>query len=184
MTKIRPIYDEKILPDGSKTPFYPLTSAKAVYTNTNINIQHLLNEGYRFGGIVTPTDYPEFTDQRVYYGANTEGTYNNFGGFTVKKGEAVFFMYDGSNWSMAPFSSSDISGEIIEKLEKAFRQFSQVVGEQIGALEDRIDDMAEDIEAFKAEITQALEDNERVIANALVRHEQQLGDSQDTQIVA
>ena len=52
MTKIRPIYDEKILPDGSKTPFYPLTSAKAVYTDTNHNIQHLLNEGYRFGGIV------------------------------------------------------------------------------------------------------------------------------------
>ena len=79
---------------------------------------------------------------------------------------------------MAPFSSSDISGEIIEQLEKAFRQFSQVVREQIGALEDRIDDMAEDIAAFKAEITQALEDNERVIANALVRHEQQLGNTQ------
>lgn len=196
MTKIRKVYDDKILPDGSRTEFYPITSTKAVYTTNNLTIHHILDEGYRFGGVIEPTDVVPFTDQRVFYGATKSGTYTSCGNLTVDSGEAAFLMYSTEEgWRKAPFGSTDISS-VFEELREELLALVEDFAEQIDALEDEVDDfkedvtediaqfkedVEEDIAAFKEEVLKALEDNERVIANALVRHEQQLEPTQDTQ---
>lgn len=106
MAKIRKLYDETIKPDGNKTTIYPVTSTRAVYTPTSITLDTLLSEGYRFGGIVVPDSLPIITNQRVFYGASTPGTYTAFGGITVDSGEAVFIMYNGQSWTKSKFSGN------------------------------------------------------------------------------
>lgn len=106
MAKIRKIYDEAIKPDGSKQVIYPITSTRAVYTTTNVSMDTLLNEGYRFGGVVLPTDSPVIMDQRVFYGASVPGVYTNFGGISVDGGEAIFLMFDGTSWRKGIFGGA------------------------------------------------------------------------------
>lgn len=108
MAKIRKLYDETIKPDGNKTTIYPITSTRAVYTPNSITVDHLLSEGYRFGGVVIPSSVPPITDQRVFYGANTPGVYTSFGGITVDSGEAVFIIYDGTTWSKKEFGGTGL----------------------------------------------------------------------------
>lgn len=112
MAKIRKIYDETIKPDGNKTVIYPITSTRAVYTPTNVTLDNILNEGYRFGGVVSPSSVPTIYDQRVFYGAGEPGVYSAFGGIIVETGEAAFLMYDGSIWTKKLFSKtgSNITG--------------------------------------------------------------------------
>lgn len=112
MAKIRKIYDETIKPDGNKTVIYPITSTRAVYTPTNVTLDNILNEGYRFGGVVSPSSVPTIYDQRVFYGASEPGVYSAFGGIIVETGEAAFLMYDGSIWTKKLFSKtgSNITG--------------------------------------------------------------------------
>lgn len=116
MAKIRKLYDEAIKPDGTKQVIYPITSTRAVYTTSNITVDAVLNEGYRFGGVVKPTDSPAFLDQRVYYAASIPGVYTNFGGISVNGGEAAFLLYDGTSWSKGLFGGagySNLSGFVV-----------------------------------------------------------------------
>ncbi len=99
MAKIRKIYDQAIKPDGSKLTIYPITSTRAVYTPESITIEALINEGYRFGGVIEHLeDSPEFTDQRVFYLADKVGVYPNFGNLTLAGGELGVFCYNKSQW--------------------------------------------------------------------------------------
>lgn len=106
MAKIRKLYDEAIKPDGNKQVIYPITSTRAVYTTTNVTVDTILNEGYRFGGVVLPNDTPEFTNQRVFYAASVPGHYNAFGGINVDGGEAIFLLWDGEHWSKGIFGGA------------------------------------------------------------------------------
>ena len=99
MAKIRKIYDQAIKPDGSKLTIYPITSTRAVYTPESITMEALINEGYRFGGVIEHLeDSPEFTDQRVFYLADKVGVYSNFGNLTLSGGELGVFCYNKSQW--------------------------------------------------------------------------------------
>lgn len=99
MAKIRKIYDQAIKPDGSKLTIYPITSTRAVYTPESITVEALINEGYRFGGVIEHLeDSPEFTDQRVFYLADKVGVYPNFGNLTLAGGELGVFCYNKSQW--------------------------------------------------------------------------------------
>lgn len=99
MAKIRKIYDQTIKPDGSKVTIYPITSTRAVYTPESITMEALINEGYRFGGVIEHLeDSPEFTDQRVFYLADKVGVYPNFGNLTLAGGELGVFCYNKSQW--------------------------------------------------------------------------------------
>lgn len=99
MAKIRKIYDQAIKPDGSKLTIYPITSTRAVYTPESITMEALINEGYRFGGVIEHLeDSPEFTDQRVFYLADKVGVYPNFGNLTLAGGELGVFCYNKSQW--------------------------------------------------------------------------------------
>ena len=99
MAKIRKIYDQAIKPDGSKLTIYPITSTRAVYTPESITMEALINEGYRFGGVIKHLeDSPEFTDQRVFYLADKVGVYPNFGNLTLAGGELGVFCYNKSQW--------------------------------------------------------------------------------------
>ena len=84
----------------------------AVYSPTNVSLNSLLNEGYRFGGVVSPSDVPLAYNQRAFYGTSEPGTYSSFGGLVVEPGEAAFLMYDGNNWTKKLFSKtgSNITG--------------------------------------------------------------------------
>lgn len=109
MAKIRKIYDDAIKPDGSKQVIYPVTSTRAVYTTSNVTLDKVLSEGYRFGGIVLPTDSPSITDQRVFYGASVPGVYTSFGNIAVDSGEAIFLLYDGEHWEKGIFGGAGYS---------------------------------------------------------------------------
>ena len=109
MAKIRKIYDDAIKPDGSKQVIYPVTSTRAVYTTSNVTVDKVLSEGYRFGGIVLPTDSPSITDQRVFYGASVPGVYTSFGNIAVDSGEAIFLLYDGEHWEKGIFGGAGYS---------------------------------------------------------------------------
>lgn len=104
MAKIREIYDNTILDNGTRQVVYPITRAQAVYTDKNYEIQELLNEGYRFGGVATFDGVPS-SKQRVFYIAVTPGEYTNYGGLTLDGGESAFFLGDGTTWKKIIFAS-------------------------------------------------------------------------------
>ena len=100
MAKIRRVYDDTIRPDGSRLTIYPITSTRAVYTPSSVSLDTILNEGYRFGGVVKPNDSVPFTDQRVWYIGPTPGRYPNFGNLEVRRGYIGAFYWDGARWGM------------------------------------------------------------------------------------
>lgn len=104
MAKIRRVYDDTIKPDGSRLTIYPITSSKAVYTPTGVSLNTILNEGYRFGGVVEPDDRPAFLDQRVWYLGTTAGTYAAFGDVTIGEGVGVALFWDCQRWSAKSFA--------------------------------------------------------------------------------
>lgn len=105
MAKIREIYDNTIKNNGNKQVIYPITRARAVYTDTNQKIQDLLNEGYRFGGLARFDGIPS-AKQRIFYVAVTPGYYTNYGGLTIDGGESAFLLNDGTTWEKVVFSGA------------------------------------------------------------------------------
>lgn len=55
-----------------------------------------LGAGFQFMGIATPTTNPGTIDQKAFYFALTPGTYTNFGGIVVHKGDFALLKYDAS----------------------------------------------------------------------------------------
>lgn len=69
-----------------------------------------LGAGFQFMGIATPTTNPGTIDQKAFYFALTPGTYTNFGGIVVHKGDFALLKYDAS-WTK----------ELIDKSVDAFQ---------------------------------------------------------------
>ena len=57
-------------------------------------INKLKNAGYLYAGIATPTTNPGTPDGPVFYIANDNGTYANFGGLEVTEDDVVILYYD------------------------------------------------------------------------------------------
>lgn len=104
MAKIRRVYDDTLKPDGSRLTIYPITSTRAVYTPGSVQLEAMLNVGYRFGGIVEPNDAVPFTNQRAWFLGTTAGCYTNFGNYELPEGYAGAFYWDGTEWHMETFA--------------------------------------------------------------------------------
>lgn len=57
-------------------------------------VDKIVNAGYVFAGVATPSTDPGTPDTKVFYIANGKGTYTNFGGIEVIEGDAVILYYD------------------------------------------------------------------------------------------
>ena len=57
-------------------------------------VANIMEAGYVFAGIATPTADPGTPDTKVFYIANGKGTYTNFGGIQVTEDEVVVLKYD------------------------------------------------------------------------------------------
>lgn len=69
-----------------------------------LTMVNTLGEGYQYGGIVNGAFIPQNTDAKLFYIAGGEGTYSNFGGLTVGRGEiAIFFKPAGFGWVKQSF---------------------------------------------------------------------------------
>ena len=100
------------IPDGSKTQEKSDSSVLAAKQNTltageNITIvgnvisssvsevvDRIVNAGYVFAGVATPSTDPGTPEAKVFYIANGKGTYTNFGGLGVTEDEVVVLYYD------------------------------------------------------------------------------------------
>ena len=60
-------------------------------------ITSMVNAGYLFAGIATPTTGPGTPDAKVFYIANGKGTYTNFGGVSVTEDDVAILYWD-SSW--------------------------------------------------------------------------------------
>lgn len=54
-----------------------------------------LGAGYQFGGVAKPDDNPGTPDYKIAYIAGTPGTYSNFGGIVIEKGEVATLEWSG-----------------------------------------------------------------------------------------
>ena len=57
-------------------------------------VDNIVNAGYVFAGVATPSTNPGTPDAKVFYLANGKGTYTNFGGIEVTEDEVVILYYD------------------------------------------------------------------------------------------
>lgn len=62
--------------------------------NASNILTDIVEAGYVFAGVATPTTNPGVPDAKVFYIANGKGTYNNFGGLKVAEDEVVILYYD------------------------------------------------------------------------------------------
>lgn len=62
--------------------------------NASNILTNIVEAGYVFAGVATPTTNPGVPDAKVFYIANGKGTYNNFGGLEVTEDEVVILYYD------------------------------------------------------------------------------------------
>ena len=63
-------------------------------------------DGYEYKGIVSPTDTPIVSKNKILYLAKQAGTYTNFGGLVVTQGVNIL-KYDGVSWSQEQFIGID-----------------------------------------------------------------------------
>ena len=57
-------------------------------------VDKIVNAGYVFAGVATPSTDPGTPEAKVFYIANGKGTYTNFGGLEVTEDEIVVLHYD------------------------------------------------------------------------------------------
>lgn len=104
MAIIKQLYNKPLLEDGNpnKLPVYPISVASAIYDKYNTDLQTLIDEGYKYLGIATPTS-PEVAPtpyQNCFYLAATEGTYSQFGGVTLEKYQLGIIKFTEGTWTL------------------------------------------------------------------------------------
>ena len=74
-----------------------------------------LGAGYQFAGVATldPATDPGTPDAKVFYIANGEGTYTNFGGIKIGKGVIGFLKWD-EEWSLDTISGIGGGSDILQ----------------------------------------------------------------------
>ena len=70
----------------------------ALLQNALLSIVNVVGANATFAGIATPNTNPGTADQNVFYLATEAGTYVNFGGIVINKGEAVILSNKTGNW--------------------------------------------------------------------------------------
>ena len=81
-------------------------------------ITSMVNAGYLFAGIATPTTDPGTPDAKVFYIANGKGTYTNFGGLEVAEDDVVVLYYDIAWHKVATgIASNDKLTELVAKAD-------------------------------------------------------------------
>lgn len=78
-----------------------------ILRNVMVAMVDSLGKGYQFMGFATPTTNPGIPDQKVFYIAQTDGTYVNFGGLQVV---GVNFLFWDTQWSAVQLNVSSGGG--------------------------------------------------------------------------
>lgn len=94
-----------------------------ILQQTLVAIVDALGKGYQFMGVATPTTDPGTIDQKVFYIANGNGTYTNFGGIEVTEDEVVVLYWD-SSWHKV--STGIASKEELTELERDLGQYAEL----------------------------------------------------------
>ena len=118
--------------------------ASIIKTNGNQEItgqllQNVLNniitnvgENSTFVGIATPNTNPGVPDGNVFYITSKAGTYSNFGGITVKEGEAAILEWRGTSWEKKEtgFATKEKVSKNITDISKIARFINSVIFEK------------------------------------------------------
>lgn len=78
-----------------------------ILRNVMVAMVDSLGRGYQFMGFATPTTNPGTPDQKVFYIAQTDGTYVNFGGLQIV---GVNFLFWDTQWSAVQLNVSSGGG--------------------------------------------------------------------------
>lgn len=78
-------------------------------------VDNIVNAGYVFAGVATPSTDPGTPNAKVFYIANGKGTYTNFGGVSVTEDDVVVLKYD-TAWSKV--ATGIASQEKLSELER------------------------------------------------------------------
>lgn len=115
-------------------------------------VEDLLDDGYQFGGLATPSSTPvsSSTITKWFYLAWQAGTYTHFGGETVGRGQLALFIANGSQWSInktdiiAKEFADGYDTEPTEDSEALMK--SKDIYTALLALKDQVDDEITDID--------------------------------------
>ena len=91
-------------------------------------IASIVNAGYVFAGVATPSTDPGTPEAKVFYIANGKGTYTNFGGLEVIEDEVVVLYYD-TEWHKA--ATGIASQEKLTELDSEINGVSSIVTETL-----------------------------------------------------
>lgn len=81
-------------------------------------IASIVNAGYVFAGVATPSTDPGTPNAKVFYIANGKGTYTNFGGLEVTEDEVVVLKYDTAWHKVATgIASQEKITELVNKID-------------------------------------------------------------------
>ena len=90
--------------------------------NASNILTNIVEAGYVFAGVATPTTNPGIPDAKVFYIANGKGTYEKFGGINVTEDEVVVLYYDTAWHKVATGIASQ------EKLSELCKDVSELKG--------------------------------------------------------
>lgn len=92
----------------------------ATLQNALLSIVNVVGANATFAGIATPNTNPGTADQNVFYLATEAGTYINFGGIIINKGEAVILSNKTGNWvkTVSGFATQQQLTELSEKIDE------------------------------------------------------------------
>lgn len=152
MGKIKKLTETELVGGTSTNDVYPVTSTKAVYDEDNnrldnilstlqkvsdtslatkdktvvgaINeVNKLINNGYLFMGVATPSTNPGTPDQKVFYIASQAGTYSNFDGVSISIGDIKILYYD-SAWHSSGLDDIHIPDGIYTALNNSYNNIA------------------------------------------------------------
>lgn len=91
-------------------------------------VDSIVNAGYLFAGVATPSTNPGTPDAKVFYIAKGKGTYTNFGGLGVTEDEVVILYYD-TEWHKVVTGIA--SQEKLTELEREVNSLSEFKNEYL-----------------------------------------------------
>lgn len=117
-------------------------------------VDNIVNAGYVFAGVATPSTDPGTPNAKVFYIANGKGTYTNFGGVSVTEDDVVVLKYD-TAWSKVAtgIASQEKLTELdnkIANLKSVLSEFTTLPVELQTGYYDRYHDTLQPSEAYKS----------------------------------
>ena len=133
----------------------------ALLQNALLSIVNVVGANATFAGIATPNTNPGTADQNVFYLATEAGTYVNFGGIVINKGEAVILSNKTGNWvkTVSGFATQQQLTELESHISFEWTEFGQywrlvdgVVGSKVVSTTDLRFKCVDAIKVKKGEI--------------------------------